>query len=453
MLLAGCTPVGQPASGPAPVAIGPDTLNVADAAIAGGDPDMALSVSESVLATDPHNVEALVHEGDAYYALDRCIPAEAAYTLALQYDPKSTASEVGMGRCLLKTNPQAAEAALERAVQDDPGNAAAFNDLGIARDLQGNFAGAVQPYQQALVNDPALTAAEVNLGLSLALSGNGAEALQYLGPLATGQTATPKIREDYAAALVASGRDDEARQVLSVDLPPDQVNSALDGFAAVIAGSQSPLPPPGAAQAVTTAPASPVPPAGLAVTAAPLPGSPPPPPAAPIVMTPPPLTSTAAYVPDNSTAAYTGPPPVPVTASSSTRGPTAALPAAAKPASPPPAAPPTAAAAFKAALKTGAPLPAPSDPPAVAADPPAAGAYMVQLAALNSQADAERQWSKISGAMPALFGGRQPDIQTATVQGRVYYRLRTGGFATKADAAKFCGEVSASGSTCTLANF
>jgi Flp pilus assembly protein TadD len=246
MLLAGCTPVGQPASGPAPVAIGPDTLNVADAAIAGGDPDMALSVSESVLATDPHNVEALVHEGDAYYALDRCIPAEAAYTLALQYDPKSTASEVGMGRCLLKTNPQAAEAALERAVQDDPGNAAAFNDLGIARDLQGNFAGAVQPYQQALVNDPALTAAEVNLGLSLALSGNGAEALQYLGPLATGQTATPKIREDYAAALVASGRDDEARQVLSVDLPPDQVNSALDGFAAVIAGSQSPLPAGGA---------------------------------------------------------------------------------------------------------------------------------------------------------------------------------------------------------------
>jgi hypothetical protein len=78
---------------------------------------------------------------------------------------------------------------------------------------------------------------------------------------------------------------------------------------------------------------------------------------------------------------------------------------------------------------------------------------MVQLASLNSQAAAEAQWSKLSAANPSLFGSRQPDIQSAVVNGKTYYRLRTGGFASKADAAKFCGEVSAAGSTCTLANF
>jgi Flp pilus assembly protein TadD len=241
LTLAACTPQQ---SGPQPQAdasAAPDTLNVADAAIAGGDPSMALSVSQSVLQTNPHDVDALIHEGDAYYALQRCTDAVAAYTLALGADPKSSEAETGLGRCLLKTDPKAAEAALTLAVQDDPGNAAALDDLGIARDLQGNFAGAVAPYQQALLAQPGSVAAEVNLGLSLALSGNGPEALQYLGPLATGPDATARIRENYAAALVASGRDDEARRVLNVDLPPDQVDSAMAGFTAILANAQQPL--------------------------------------------------------------------------------------------------------------------------------------------------------------------------------------------------------------------
>ncbi len=201
---------------------------------------MALSVSQSVLQSDPGNVDALIHEGDAYYALQRGPSAIAAYTLALKTDPKSSLAETGLGRCLIKTDPKSAEAAFAQAVRDDPDNAPALNDLGVARDLQQNFAGAADAYQEALLAQPGLISAEVNLGLSLALSGNGPEALQYLGPLATGQDATPKIRENYAAALVAAGRDEEARKVLSIDLPPDQLDSAISGFNAVIANAQPP---------------------------------------------------------------------------------------------------------------------------------------------------------------------------------------------------------------------
>ncbi len=238
LALAACT---QQPSAPQPRAQGPDTLNVADAAIAGGDPSMALSVSQSVLQNDPRDVDALIHEGDAFYALQRCPDSIAAYTLALKADPASSTAETGIGRCLLKTDPKSAEAALWRAVQDDPGNAAALNDLGIARDLQGNFAGAIAPYRQALLAQPGTIATEVNLGLSLALSGEAAQALQYLGPLATGPDATAKIRENYAAALIAAGRDQEAREVLSVDLAPDQVNSAMAAFTAILSNAQPPL--------------------------------------------------------------------------------------------------------------------------------------------------------------------------------------------------------------------
>jgi Flp pilus assembly protein TadD len=252
--LAGCTRQnGAPAASLDP---GTGVLNVADAAIAGNDPAMALQVSQSVLATDPRNIQALYHEAAAYYAVGRCEDAVAAYRLALGIAPNSTQAETGIGRCLLRHDAAAAERAFMAAVRDDPENAAALNDLGVARDLQGNYAGATQPYQQALLVAPGALATEVDLGMSLALSGNGAEALQYLGPLATGTGATPKIREDYAAALLASGRTDEARQVLAVDLPPDQVNLMMADLSAAIAAGHAEAPPPPAPPAIAMIPAA-----------------------------------------------------------------------------------------------------------------------------------------------------------------------------------------------------
>jgi Flp pilus assembly protein TadD len=238
-------------------------MNVADAAIAGGNPDMALKISQTILASDPTNLDALFHEAAAYYAVGRCEDAIAAYKLALGIDPHSSLAQTGIGRCLLKHDAPAAEQAFAAAVQDDPHNAAALNDLGIARDLQGNYAGATEPYQQSLLVQPGILATEVNLGLSLALSGNAAAALEFLGPLATGTQANPKIREDYAIALLAAGRRDEATQVLSIDLPPDQVNQLLSTIAQMLATPVATAATPTSAPIVNTPPvlAAPLPPA------------------------------------------------------------------------------------------------------------------------------------------------------------------------------------------------
>ncbi len=219
-------------------------LNVADAAIAGNDPQMALQVSQWVLASDPHNLQALYHEAASYYAMNRWEDAIAAYQLALKIAPTSSQAETGIGRCLLQRDAAPAALTFEKAVRDDPRNAAAQNDLGIALDLQGNYTGAIGPYQQALLLAPGVIATEVNLGLSLALAGKAQEALQYLGPLATSPEATPKIREDYAVALLAAARRDEARQLLSIDLPPDQAQALLADFSNVLA-TRAPASPPG----------------------------------------------------------------------------------------------------------------------------------------------------------------------------------------------------------------
>jgi Flp pilus assembly protein TadD len=308
LTLAGCAQTQTQTPAPATSANeSSGVMNVVDAAIAGGDPSMALKVSQTVLASDPHNLDALYHEGAAYYAMNRCMDAIAVYKVALTVDQKSSEADVGIGRCLLRRDAVTAEQMFEAAVANDPDNASALNDLGIARDLQANHAGAQQAYQQALLLQPGSVSTEVNLGMSLALSGDGPDALQYLGPLATSQEATPKIREDYAAALVAAGRPDEARAVLAIDLPADGVQQLMADFALAIS-----TPPPAAAP--TVAPAVSAPAAPAPIEAQPL------------------ATQAVAPMPVASAA------PVPVAPSPAAPSPAAPSPAAPVKAGPPPAA-------------------------------------------------------------------------------------------------------------------
>jgi Flp pilus assembly protein TadD len=366
-----------------------DNMNVADAALAGGDPTMALQVAQSVLENYPHNPDALVHEGDAFYALGRIPDAAAAYQAALAAEPRSAPAEIGIGRTKLRTDAKAAVSAFSLAIAYDPGNAAAYNDLGIALALQGDFGNAIAAYRKALVAQPGLVPAEVNLGLTLALAGRTDLALQYLGPLATGSGSNPKIREDYATALVLAGREADARTVLAADSPASKINDEINAIRALaanaLASQERAMLPVSAASA--TAASDPV----ASVQAQ----------ALPVVQTATPAPTPAQNVPSPPVqhAALTQAPPEPVT------------------------------------------------PPATTQ---AAGS-MVQLGALNSEAAATRAWAKLVDQMPQLFSGRQLVIVPAVVDGHDYFRMRTAGFASRTDAESFCGEVIAHGGTCEVA--
>jgi Flp pilus assembly protein TadD len=206
------------------------SLRVADAALAGGAPEVALVAARDVLARHPGNVGALVREGDALFALQRSEEAAGSYRRALAAEPHDNAARLGLGRVRLRTDPGGAEALLLQVVTAEPGNAAAWNDLGIARDLQGRHQTAQQAYVRAVAAAPEMTAAQVNLGLSLALSGDPGRALDILRPLASGAAASPRVREDLAIALVTAGEDREARQLLRTDLSDVQAADALTAY-------------------------------------------------------------------------------------------------------------------------------------------------------------------------------------------------------------------------------
>jgi hypothetical protein len=90
------------------------------------------------------------------------------------------------------------------------------------------------------------------------------------------------------------------------------------------------------------------------------------------------------------------------------------------------------------------PAAAPAPVPAPAA---AAGSVSVQLGAFGSETLARGAWSRLG----AVAAGRAPQISTVERDGKTLYRLRTGGFASRAEAQAFCARATGSGLACIVA--
>jgi Flp pilus assembly protein TadD len=215
---------------------GEPTIRVADAALAGGAPAMALQVADGILAHKPSDVDALLRKGDALYQLKRYDESEANFIHVLKISAGNEEALLGLGRVKLAEDPAAAAKLFSDIVAKDRANAAAQNDLGIARDLLGEHAAAQTAYRAALALKPDMLAARVNLGVSLALSGQEKEALDVLRPLANTPDMIPRVRQDLAATLALAGQDAPARQLLSKDLDPTEVSEAMSGLARLSPG-------------------------------------------------------------------------------------------------------------------------------------------------------------------------------------------------------------------------
>lgn len=79
------------------------------------------------------------------------------------------------------------------------------------------------------------------------------------------------------------------------------------------------------------------------------------------------------------------------------------------------------------------------------------GAYLVQIAALRTEEAAETAWRRVTTSAPELYHGASKRIQRADLGSEgVFYRLRVGAFAERAEAAAFCEAIKESGATCIV---
>jgi hypothetical protein len=125
------------------------------------------------------------------------------------------------------------------------------------------------------------------------------------------------------------------------------------------------------------------------------------------------------------------------------------------------AAPAPAAAPPAAATPVAAP-PVPAKPVAhpvvlAAAHPaearPAVHGTDVQLGAVDSEAAAQQEWARLSRKAPELLGSRRPAFSPAERGGQTFWRLRTGGFGSVAEATTFCERARAKHLPCDIAAF
>ena len=159
-------------------------FELANSSLESGEYDEALRVFEEIIEQDPTNVAAHIGVGDVWSLQEDWIEAEPSYARAAQYGPRNFTAQFKYGLALqmngkfrdsirsyqralvLKENdpdtniniataflqisrPQEAIVFAERSVRLDPGNGAAYNNLGAAYERSGRLEEASTAYLAA----------------------------------------------------------------------------------------------------------------------------------------------------------------------------------------------------------------------------------------------------------------------------------------------------------------
>ena len=152
LLLAGCSTAGQqqPQLQAAP-AVSPEVVGVAETAVEQGRYADAKLLLERALLSDPANPRARLAMAEIQLAFRNLEMAEQSFSALVEMPDLAARAEQGRGiALLLKSQDQASQLSLHRAVALDPALWRAWNGIGLLHDRAGNWDQAVEAYDRAL---------------------------------------------------------------------------------------------------------------------------------------------------------------------------------------------------------------------------------------------------------------------------------------------------------------
>lgn len=115
-----------------------------------GASERALEDLTVALRLDPKNVDALLTQGDIFFAMELPGPAELSYSKAIEASPDDPLGYIDRGVVRDDQGRYAgAIADFDRAIALDPDSATAFANRGVTRSQTGDFAGMCADYRRA----------------------------------------------------------------------------------------------------------------------------------------------------------------------------------------------------------------------------------------------------------------------------------------------------------------
>jgi len=241
LLLAGCTTggpqgVGDRAGRQDPATVSGDVsaqavLKIAESLRASGDLPTAISFYRRAIQADPNQIQAYVGLGETLLAAGYANQAADSFRAALAIDGNNADAMRGLGMTLVALDkPVEAVEMLNKSLKVAP-SPRTFSALGVADNLIGNTAAALDAFKQGLATAPDDLDLLNNYGLSQALAGDYDGAIATLHRVATDPRATARNRLNLALVLGLAGRSDDAARVARIDLDEKSVRSNLAYYA------------------------------------------------------------------------------------------------------------------------------------------------------------------------------------------------------------------------------
>ena len=179
-------------------------LNVAEAAEAAGDQDLALSMYLTAATKSPDDASLQLRAADALARHGQFAQAQQLLRAALARSPDQRDLARGLGLIyLVSGNATPAAEMFDKVLARDPKDANALADKGIALDLLHKHAEAQALYRQAMQSQPNDSGLANDLALSLMLDGRLKEAQAVLEPFG-GADAPPRLLTNLAILRAAN---------------------------------------------------------------------------------------------------------------------------------------------------------------------------------------------------------------------------------------------------------